>query len=273
MQSVEFISFAPRAELAPFVETIWGVRGHGGYTLEAVMPNGAVELMVNFGPPQHVVAHGERELADTYKDAWLAGMQDRRLVHASPNGADHISVRFKPGGAHAFFDLSMDETSNQVIELDLLVGPDATSLRDRLGGVAADRVRVRILEAWLLERRCVHPAYETVRRAAELLGDGGAFRTSVGEVCERLGLSNKHLVHQFRRIVGLPPKVIGRIERFQGVIDACRGCSRVDWKELACAFGYADQSHLIREFRRLGCVTPEEFLARRTPDESHVMLD
>jgi AraC-like DNA-binding protein len=222
---------------------------------------------------QKVVGHGERELSDSYHRAWLAGIQDRRLVHASVQGADHIAVRFRPGGAHAFFDLPMDETTNRVVELDLLIGSEAASLRDRLGEVDDDRGRARELQTWLIGRRRVHASFAMVRRATELLRDGGSFRASVGDVCDRLGLSNKHLVQQFRRVVGLPPKVVGRIERLQGVIDACRGQARVDWLELAHAFGYADQSHLIREFRRLGSVTPSQFLARRTPNESHVALD
>lgn len=271
-QSFEFFAFAARPELAPFVESIWGVRGHGDFGTEAVLPNGAIELMINFGPLQRVVGHGERVLDDGCRHAWLAGIQDRRLVHASELGADHISVRFRPGGAHAFFDLPMDETCNRVVELDLLIGAEAAGLRDRLGEAADDRTRARRLEDWLLERRHVHAGYATVARAAAMLRDGVGRRTSVAEVCERLGLSNKHLVQQFRAIVGLPPKVLGRIERLQAVIDACRGRERVDWTGLAHAYGYADQPHLIREFRVLGGVTPGEFLRHRTPDESHVAI-
>jgi len=103
--SFEFFAFPPRAELAPFVDTIWGVRGHADFSTESVLPNGAIELMINFGPAQRVVGHGERELHDSYRNAWLAGIQDRRLVHAADHGADHIAVRFRPGGAHAFFDI------------------------------------------------------------------------------------------------------------------------------------------------------------------------
>jgi len=270
--SFEFFAYPPHPELVPFVETIWGVRGHGAHSIEAVLPNSAIELMINFGPLQRVVGQGEHEMRDSYRHAWLAGIQDRRLVHAADDGADHISVRFRPGGAHAFFDLPMHEAANRVVELDLLIGSQASSLRDRLGCLDDDRARARELETWLIGRRRVHASFATVGNAAELLRGGGAFRTPVADVCERLGFSNKHLIQQFRRVVGLTPKVLGRIERFQAVIRACRGRSRVDWLELAHAFGYADQSHLIREFRRLGCVTPSEFLANRTPDESNVAL-
>jgi len=101
MTAFELFCFDPPWELAPFVEVIWGVRGMAGHSTEAVLPNAAVELMINFGPEQRVVGHGDRSLSQSFRHAWLAGIQDRRLVHASEYGADHISARFRPGGAHA----------------------------------------------------------------------------------------------------------------------------------------------------------------------------
>jgi AraC-like DNA-binding protein len=271
--SFVFFSVPPSPALAPFVEAIWGVRGIAHYHVESVVPNGALELMVNFGPPQAVVAYGDRKAGDHFGRAWLAGMQDQRLVHAAPAGSDHIAVRFRPGGGHAFFDFPIDEVTNQVVPLDALVGASAVAeLRDRLGETPGDESRCGVFERWLLERRAaVHPYFATVRRAVDLLR-GHAHRIRVADVCDQLGLSNRHLIKQFRQAVGLAPKTFARIERLQVVIEACRGRTSVSWSQVAAQCGYADQSHLIREFRRMAGVSPSEFLGRRTPDESHVIV-
>lgn len=261
MADFEFYSMAPREELRPFVEAIWGVRGAGDFGTEAVLPNGSIELMVNFGPVQGVVARGADPLRQSFRDAWLAGIHDRRLVHSSRHGVDHISVRFRPGGAHAFFDIGMDEAANDVIELELLIGREAIHLRDRLGELPTDEARGDLFQEWLLRRRRVHSGFVTVSRAIAMLRDRPA-RASVAAVCDGLGISNKHLIAQFRRIVGLPPKVLARVLRFQGVVDACQTRGMVDWADLAHDAGYADQSHLIREFRRFACMTPGELRGR-----------
>ena len=274
MTGFVFFTFPPSPVLAPFVDSYWGVRGSAHYHVESVLPNGATELMVNFGPRQRVVAYGDRSANDEFRRAWLAGIQDQRLVHASPEGANHVAVRFRAGGAHAFFDLPMYEVANRVIELDDLVGAGATdALWSRLRAIEDDEARCRLLECWLIERRAaVHPYFVSVRKALDLLRVS-AFGTPVGELCVRLGLSNRHLIKQFRQTVGLTPKTYGRIGRFQAVVDACRGTGEVQWARVAARFGYADQSHLIREFRRLALVTPEEFIACRTLDESHVIVE
>lgn len=273
METFTFFRFAPSTALAPFVEVIWGVRGHAEFTREAVLPNGVVELMVNFGPTQKVHAYGDRVVDEDYRRAWLAGLQDGPLVIGSPDGTDHMGVRFRPGGAHAFFDLPLDAVTNRVVELDALIGDAAAELRDRAGALASDAARAREIERWLLERRyAVHPYFATIRRAMDLFHQS-TFRLTVGEVCERLGLSNRHLVRQFREVVGATPKTMSRIARFQAVVGAVQRIPDPDWARLAYRFGYADQSHLVREFHRMAGVTPTQFLALRTPEESHVMVE
>lgn len=262
----------PCSALAPFVDVIWGVRGALSYWREVVLPNGAVELMINFGPVQKVIAYGDIEVDDSFRASWIAGMQDQPLVIASPFGSNHMSVRFRPGGAHAFFDLPIDELTNQVLDLDLLIGSAALSLRDRLGELDTDDSRCDAVEAWLLERmRGVHTGFATVAEMLELL-QTSRYDVTVTELCTRLGLSNRRLIEQFRCVVGLAPKTMSRIARFHAVVDATKGSERVNWAQLAYRFSFADQAHLTREFRHFAGVTPTEFLQQRGADHTHVAL-
>lgn len=264
----------PSSALTPFVEVIWGVEGAPPHAREAVLPNGATELMVNFGPVQKVWSYGERMVDEDFRRYWLAGIQDEPLVIGSPAGCDHLGIRFRPGGAHAFFGVPMSEVKGQVLDLDLVVGRgQAENLRDRLAAAPDHATRARVAEAWLFRvRYAVHPYFSTVRRALDLVQASG-FRTGVGDLCERLGLSNRHLIAQFRAVVGLTPKTASRVVRFNAVVQAVRGHDRVKWSALAHRFNYADQSHLTREFRRFAGVTPTRFLIRRTLDETHVAVD
>ena len=59
-----------------------------------------------------------------------------------------------------------------------------------------DIARIQALEAWLLERlRSVHPYYRTIRKALDMVRSSG-FTLSVAGLCDRLGLSNRHLIAQ-----------------------------------------------------------------------------
>lgn len=273
MPSFHYFAHPPVPALAPFIELIWGVRGSAAFTMEAVLPNGVVELMVNFGPTQKVIAYGDRAVDERFRWSWLAGIQDRPLTISSPEGCDHIGVRFRPGGAHAFFGVPMDEVKGALVDLDLLIGAGAAAgLRDRLGELPTDLARCREVERWLLGRRyAVHPYYATTRRAIDLL-HASAYDMTITDLCGRLGLSNRHLIDQFRRVVGLPPKTLARVQRFHAVVRALVGRDDADWAGLAYRYHFADQSHLVREFRHFAGVTPTEFLGRRSPDHVSVIV-
>jgi AraC-like DNA-binding protein len=74
-------------------------------------------------------------------------------------------------------------------------------------------------------------------------------------------------------VVGATPKTMSRIARFRAGVAAIESVDEPEGARLAYRFGYADQPHPVREFRRMAGVTPTQFLALRTPEESHVMMD
>ena len=96
-----------------------------------------------------------------------------------------------------------------------------------------------------------------------LLRSGG--RRRLDGLARHVALSPRHLTTLFAREVGLPPKRVARLVRFDA---ASRGLARTvasgrrpDLASLAAAHGYADQSHLDREFRDHLGTSPTGWLA------------
>lgn len=83
-----------------------------------------------------------------------------------------------------------------------------------------------------------------------------------------LGLLRERSSGRVQYAVGLSPKTLGRALRFRHAvreIERVRAGGRVPvtWTAIAFAAGYADQSHLIREFNELAGVTPARYMAER----------
>ncbi len=87
--------------------------------------------------------------------------------------------------------------------------------------------------------------------------DGGPGVT-VADIAADVGWSRKHLTHRFREQVGLPPKVMARVLRFERAVALLSGGTGL--AEAAFACGYYDQAHLNREFRALSGCTPTELI-------------
>ena len=83
----------------------------------------------------------------------------------------------------------------------------------------------------------------------------------IGDIAIEVGTSHTRLDHEFRRVVGLSPRVLARILRLRRLLDGLDAFGdTVRWAELAASLGWYDQSHLIRDFRRHTGVTPTRYL-------------
>ena len=86
---------------------------------------------------------------------------------------------------------------------------------------------------------------------------------AIADVARALGVGERRLERAFDEAVGLPPKQLARVLRFRAVVRRVDRDPDVRWTDLAFDTGYADQPHLVREFRALAGVTPTQYAAER----------
>lgn len=269
MSSV-FVVVPPPPDLAPVIAGVWLARGSTEHRREAVLPNGVVELIFNLGGPQWVVDGGPRR---RFCASFLAGTQLAPLWIEEESETDLIGVRFRPGGIADWLDEPLRELTQRVESTDdLSLKPWARELREALGNAPTVAERLQLTLEALRRHRRVTGCDGRVRRVLRLEAAAGDFEpASVAAMARRVGVSHKHLISLFQRAVGVSPRQLRRVMRFHGVVTALERSRPASWADLAAHAGYADQSHLIREFRHFASCTPTEFLRRRTADGWHLL--
>jgi AraC-like DNA-binding protein len=85
----------------------------------------------------------------------------------------------------------------------------------------------------------------------------------VGTLANLAGVSRQHLARLFRERVGVSPKLYCRLARFQSALYYATVGNNVDWAQAALETGYADQSHMIAEFREFSSLTPHQLTTER----------
>jgi transcriptional regulator GlxA family with amidase domain len=79
-------------------------------------------------------------------------------------------------------------------------------------------------------------------------------------LAEQVNLSVSQLERGFTRHVGTGPKLLARQARVSALAAETMRQASPGWALLAAKYGFADQAHLVREFRELTGFTPSKFV-------------
>jgi AraC-like DNA-binding protein len=255
---------APNPALQGDVVDITGYREHRAGHFRQIEPASfIVPLIISFGEP-FAIGLGHLPGRNDLHGSFAAGLYGGPVFIDSFGAASCVQVNFTPPGARRFFGLPMHELADRMVALDDIYGSEAIALRDRLGEEQDWERRLDLIETFVESRLAGRekPSSATSWAYAELLRAGGAERIEV--IAGKLEWSRKHLVEKFRTEIGLTPKTIGRMARFNRALRLARLRSIGSWAGIAAECGYADQSHLVREFSEFAGETPTAWAARLT---------
>jgi AraC-like DNA-binding protein len=209
------------------------------------VPNGAVELVCRVGSAPQVI-----------------GPLTEPLLEVLEPGTTVVGVRFVPGAFPAVAGRPASEVAGLAIDAEQLWGRSVTALADAVGSAASLREALAAVQRYVQARAGAGaPADPLVSEAVRGLMP---WRTAgVTSLCASLHISETQLRRRCRSAVGLAPKALHRMLRFQRFLAlvqqaVAQGRAPTDGRLalLALRAGYADQSHLTRECVRLSGRTP-----------------
>jgi AraC-like DNA-binding protein len=231
--------------------------------LRQQVPTTSLPLIVNFGAPWRVASSATGS-TDTH-DSFFAGLGERSSFVAAAGPASCMQVNFTPLGAHVFLGLPMHELANRIVPLDDVLPRTVRGLGARIEAATSWEERFDLLDAIFLAQLASAraPSTDVAWAWTALARTHG--RAPIGWICDRLGRSRRHLAQRFREQVGLPPKTVARILRFERAVELL-GTREIGLAELAFACGYYDQAHLNRDFRQFAGTSPGSFARRIVPD-------
>jgi AraC-like DNA-binding protein len=265
---------APRAELADFVEKLWlSESPPQPHARERILPDGSMTLVVNLTDDE-VRLHEPDGACTRLRGASVHGARAAPFVLDTARRSHVVGIHFKPGGAYPFFGVSAGELRGRHLALPDLWGAAADALRSELLEAHTDAERFATLERALVRRVAAAPP----RRHAGMLAALRALASSapperIATLADRLGVSPRLLTRRFEDEVGLAPKRLSRILRFQRALGALASPARSpNLARVALDAGYFDHAHFVRDFRAFAGTSPSSLLAAGGNRENHVAL-
>jgi len=253
--------------LTSVVETIWTLESDGPCegiaAAEPVIPDGRSEIIIHFSDPFERAVGAAFERQDAI---FVVGQLTSPLMLRPGRRVSVLGIRLRPEGAAGLWSCPQHELAGRTIDPANLSAPLArwlAELRDRYDSAetAAGHVAAGLSQVIARERLDAR-----VAGAVSLVLDShGA--TKVDALASRVGCTRRHLERLFLDQVGITPKRLGRIRRFQWAISALEQAQAAGVRNAgllaATASGYADQSHFVHDFREFAGSTPTSDLLQR----------
>ena len=263
----------PRIELKPYIQSIWVFESEVGLPLSDISlaaPNGCPKLIVNCENSLISAAQGRAHVSPEQSLSFV-GIRDVPVVlSTTARKTCFIGIEFSPSGAFPVFGVPMGELANRLVPVDVLSRAWNQSCSETVRNLEGTRGKVDFIQERLLEslkrgasRNARSSDLESrvpvVEYCVDLLRRTNGM-ASVSELERRTGYERRFLEILFKRNVGVSPKTLAGIFRFQWLYrKIVHTMSYEAVKEEMYQYFY-DQAHFTRDFKRMTGFPPKQFL-------------
>lgn len=249
---------APAGDLAAFIEHYWFVSdADGDVDLRVdVFVDARADLIFNFGVPyrREVIGSDARTIAVSNFDA-----QRTMPIRILQRGRVRVSgARFRLGGVGALARVPLRPFTNTTAPLDAVFGEEASALELALRDTPAIDAQAQLLDAFFSRRVRRSIGFERFERALGVLTDGDGGPT-IEAMADAAGVSSRQVDRLFARYLGVAPKTMSRVLRFQKSLRMLMDDPRCTLADVAASCGYFDQAHFVKDFRRMSGGVPRGY--------------
>ena len=234
--------------LKPFVASFWTSEGGPtSFGFRQIIPDGKPGLVIRYsdgGAGPRVFFGGQTTKSSEYQ--------------MYPN-QNFFGVHFQSVGAAEFLKIPIGEITDRTLDLRDWDDLWARELEERLAA-ASTRYEKSVIVRRLLERKLANDRVDVVAQAmvdAIKKGSGSFSSKALSRIATT---SERQVERKFYEQIGLSPRELNGILRFRRALAKARRLPGTSLTELALSTGYFDQSHFIREFKRLVGTSPKAYL-------------
>lgn len=244
----------PIADLKEYITRIWIFEGDNGLPDNNVVPpNARPKIIIPFtNTITTTTATHSRTCSEN--GIYFIGVRDVPVILSTPKArSGSIGVEFTTAGAYKLFSQPMHYLVNDLFSFDDCFGNEGRQLQREIADLETPYDKVAHLQAYLLGRirssqrvnSIVDYAINQITACHGMIG--------IHELERKTGYTKRYLDLLFKEYVGIAPKSLSTILRFQHFYKGS-GNEKKSIYEL-----YYDESHFIKEFKRYTGYSPKRF--------------
>ncbi|WP_436515353.1 DUF6597 domain-containing transcriptional factor [Ekhidna sp. To15] len=247
--------------LSKYVESVFHLKDFfPDHSIERVVPTGHVFLIFEMdGIIRNTFDNETLEPNNAYEKVWISGVHKNYLSISAHENSEMFVIQFKPFGAYPFLHFHLSQIHDKVVSTEEFFGDELKNLRDELMTLSDSSEKFKRAEAWLDHR------FDDGKLPPQVLLDfyeklQNTSASNFAEIVEAYPKTQKHLIDQFKKFIGITPKSAQRILRFNDILHKIHNKEMITWAQVAYQCGFTDQSYFIKEFKHFSGFNPEEFI-------------
>lgn len=193
--------------------------------------------------------------------SWLQVVGPRLITFRAEVFAGDVFwfARLSPAACRLVLGCAPESLQNQILPCAKILPGMAQELFQRLEMCLSFADAVAAYDASLRALELQPAAIDLEVAAAIRLIEASQGQAKIAWVAAAVRLSLRQLERRFRAVAGLTPKQFARFRRVRATALALVEGLEIDWADRAAEMGFADQSHLTREFVAVTGRSPVSF--------------
>lgn len=247
----------PKFPLDSYVDCIVYVEGNNK---GVGFPKTAMSLVFNLNHSFKLFTDHRFTNYTDYKKYWVAGLQTQPTYVESYGQSKMIVIQFKTLGTYAFLNQPLHYFTNNYTYLDCIIKKEADETWEQLQEAKTINEKLLLTEKFLHRRLLTNkiPNDTLISSIDRLLQKSD--NMPIGEICRQHNISRKHLNFLFQEYLGISPKMLSSLYRFQSILHKI-GKTRPDkLTSIAYELNFFDQAHFNNNFRRFTGIRPNEYI-------------
>jgi AraC-like DNA-binding protein len=254
----------PREELRSYIEAFWVFESATGIPLtdrSLAVPNGCSKLIIPYENSLIGISEDRTGVSREHGLYFVGNRIKATLIHSSVRKTGFIGIEFSPHAAFPLFGIPMHETVDEkIFDSEVLFGRWGRETRETLCNLEGVDQKVNFIQNELVRLSRRNQRTNTVIEFCVRTLKLAHGRISIKELERKTGYTRRYLDVLFKKHVGLSPKVLAGIFRFQMFYQNwAQGLSYDVLKERLYDH-YYDQAHFSKEFKRMTGHPPREFM-------------
>lgn len=254
--------YLPHPLLTAYIKCYWSLEEDGPVlegVKERVFPDGCMELIFHYGDLFR--KHTADNSFEIQPRSFIHGQLKTFIQLEATGKTGVLGIRFTPFGLAAFSRHQLQEISGAQVTVKDFWGKKANGLEDRVLNAGTNEQRITLVESFLLDQLKQNTAVDRIAAQAVSAIIAAEGRITIKQLASNLNIGHRQLERRFMANVGLTPKLLSRITRFQYIQNLIERKQFPKLTSLAYDGGFYDQAHFIRDFRAFTGLSPKQHYA------------